>query len=84
MCIDDGTIGLLKVANKKPKHPHLHFEPRLVFIPFHHLEEGRSDVCNFLAKGRYGGGSPGLMLCSGRNRTPPFVPNLVHAAHLKA
>ena len=48
MRIDDGTIGLLKVANEKLEQPDLHLEPHLVFIRVHHLEEGRSNICNFL------------------------------------
>jgi hypothetical protein len=29
MCINDVTVGLFEVANKKLKHPHLHFEPQV-------------------------------------------------------
>jgi len=51
MCIDDGTIGLLEVANKKLEHPDLHLEPRLLFVPFHHFEKSRGNLANFLRLG---------------------------------
>jgi hypothetical protein len=47
MCIDDVITGLFEVANKKLKHPHLHFEPRLFFVLFHHLEKSRGNLGNF-------------------------------------
>ena len=48
MHIDDDTIGLLKVANEKLKQSDLHLEPHLVFVRVHHLDEGRSNICDFL------------------------------------
>jgi hypothetical protein len=44
MCINDGTIGLLEIANEVLKHRYLHFEPRLHIIVLHHLVEGRSNL----------------------------------------
>ena len=44
MCINDGTIGLLEIANEVLKHRYLHFEPRLHIFVLHHLVEVRSNV----------------------------------------
>ena len=44
MCINDGTIGLFEVANKILKQSHLHFEPLVLVILLHHLQEGRSNL----------------------------------------
>jgi hypothetical protein len=49
MGIDNGTIGLFEVVNKKLKHPNLHFEPRLFFIPFHHHEKSRGNLGIFFS-----------------------------------
>ncbi len=52
MRIDDDTIGLLEVANEKLEQSDLHLEPHFVFIRVHHLEEGRSNICDFLRPGK--------------------------------
>ena len=44
VCINDGTIGLLEIANEVLKHPDLHLEPRFDFIVLHHLVEGRNNL----------------------------------------
>ena len=48
VCVNNSTIGLLEIANKILKQPHLHFEPFVLGILFHHLEEGRGFLGNFL------------------------------------
>ena len=48
MCINDGTIGLFEVTNKILKQSHLHFESLVLVILLHHLQEGRSNLGNFL------------------------------------
>ena len=44
MCINDGTIGLLEIANELVKHPDLHFEPSFDLVVLHHLVESRSNL----------------------------------------
>ncbi len=43
MCINEGTIRLFEVANKILKQSHL-----VLVILLHHLQEGRSNLGNFL------------------------------------
>ena len=48
MRINDGTVGLLEVANKILKQPHLHLEPLVLVVVLHHLEKGRSNFRDLL------------------------------------
>ena len=97
MCINDGTIGLFEVANKILKQSHLHFEPLVLVILLHHLQEGRSNLGNFLctskmqhrrglarlgAKCSDGGVAPAFVIARGWKRAPPAVPYFAIAAHL--
>ena len=83
MCINDGTIGLLEIANEVVKHPDLHFEPSFDLVVLHHLVESRSNLGDLaFAKCRDGGVAPAFVIARGWKRAPPAVPYFAIAAHL--
>ncbi len=62
MCINHGTVGLLEVANKILKQPHVHLEPLVLVDVVHHLEKGRSNFRDLLCPSSIGDALPGLVL----------------------